>query len=108
MSQAAVENATDIVDCAQVVQEWAHIRQLRVVRIAEPARHRDRIVRMEDIAGWRVVEDDGALNGPPKLRKVLDVDAFVVVAMLAEQAVTDSLVYIELIEDRVGVLRGNA
>jgi len=63
---------------------------------------------MEDIAGWRVVEDDGALNGPPKLRKVLDVDAFVVVAMLAEQAVTDSLVYIELIEDRVGVLRGNA
>jgi len=46
---AAVENATDVIDCSQIGEEWAQIGELRVVRIVEPGRDWDGVVRVEDI-----------------------------------------------------------
>lgn len=73
------------------------VREFCVVRIVKPARDRDGVVWVEDVACRRVVDDDGVAYWPPELAEVFDVVALVVVARLAEQAVLDHTVDIELV-----------
>ena len=42
----------------QILQHRYKVKQLVVVRIAEPAADRHCMLRVEDVAGWRVVDDD--------------------------------------------------
>lgn len=80
------------------------VGQFRVVRVVEPARDGDGVVGVEDVRGWAVVDDDGLPDRPPELGEVLYVVALVVVARLAEEAVLDDFVDVELVEHRVRVL----
>lgn len=61
-SEGTVEDGTDVVYMGKVREEGAEIRKLRVVRVVEPAADGDRVVGMEDVAGGRVVNDDGVGN----------------------------------------------
>jgi hypothetical protein len=75
------------------------------MRIDEPAAYWHRIIRMEDIARWRVVEDDRVLYRPTELREVLDVGgAPVVVAALAEEPVLDDVVDVKFVQNRICIL----
>lgn len=55
--------------------------------IREPTADRDGVLRMENVGGRRVVDDDCLLEIAANLREILDVVALVVVAALAEQSV---------------------
>lgn len=88
--------------------------------IRKPAADRNGMLRMEDVRGWRIVDDDGLLEIAANLGEVLfrlergidtaldqtclDVVALVVVAALSEEAVMDGTVNVQLIEKRVAVL----
>lgn len=51
-------NIRDLVT-SQVFQNWYQVEQLIVVRVAEPATDRHGVLRVEDVARRRVVDDDG-------------------------------------------------
>jgi hypothetical protein len=73
--------------------------------IVEPAAHRDRVIRVEDIARRAVIQDQDVRDGPAELREVLNVGrATVEVAGLAEEAVVHDVVDVEFVEDGVCVL----
>lgn len=59
---------------------------------------------VEDVGCRRVVDDDGVLQVTSDLREVFDVVSLVVVAALAEQAVVDNLVDVELIKEGIAIL----
>ena len=58
----AIEDTTDVFDSGEVREEWAQVRQLGVVRVIEPGRDGDSIVRVEDVRSRRVVNDDGRFH----------------------------------------------
>lgn len=55
--------------------------------VREPTADRDGVLRVENVRGGRVVNDNRLLKVAANLREVLDVVALVVVAALAEQSV---------------------
>lgn len=59
---------------------------------------------MEDVTGWRVVDDDGVFQITAYYGQVLDVVALVVEARLSEQTVLDDLVDIEHVQNWVRIL----
>lgn len=63
------------------------------------------MLRVEDVGRGRVVDNDGVLEVAADLRQVLDVVALVVVATLAEEAMVHHLVDIQLVEERIAILR---
>lgn len=65
--------------------------------IREPTADRHSVLRMEDVRGRRVVNDNSILEVPADLGKILDVVALVVITALSEQSVVDNLVDVELI-----------
>lgn len=71
--------------------------------VAKPAADRYRVLWVEDIAGGRVVNDDGLLQISPDLTEVLDVVALMVVAAFPEEAVMYDIVDIELVEEGVAI-----
>lgn len=56
------------------------------------------MLRVEDVGGWRVVDNDSVLQVTTNLRQILDIVALVVVAALAEETVVNDLVDVELVE----------
>lgn len=70
-SDAAVEDTTNIVDGSKVRQEGAQVGQLRVVRVVEPCRDGNSIVRVEDVGRGRVVDDDARRHFAAQLGEVL-------------------------------------
>ena len=75
------------------------------MRVVKPRRDRNGVIGMEDVRCWRVVDDDGLLELAPDLRQILDVVALVVVAAFSEQAVVHDLVDVQLVQQRIAVLR---
>jgi hypothetical protein len=74
------------------------------VSIGEPTADWDGVLWVENIRRRRVIDNDSILQVASKLREILDVVAVVVEATLAEQAVVDNIVDIELIQKRITVL----
>lgn len=72
--------------------------------ITEPAANGHRVLWMEDVAGGRIVDDDGFLQVSSHLTQILDIIALVVVAAFPEEPMVDDVVYIQLVEERVTVL----
>lgn len=66
--------------------------------IREPTANRDGVLRVKDVRSRRVVNDDGVLEVTANLRQVLDVVALVIVATLAEEAMVDDVVDVQLVE----------
>ena len=62
------------------------------------------MLRVEDVRGRRVVDDDGVLQVSADLGEILDVVSLVVVAAFSEQPVVDDLVDVELVQERITVL----
>ena len=73
------------------------------MRIAKPAANRYRVLRVEDITGRRVVDDDCLFEIPSHLTEIFYIIALVVVATLAEESVVHNVVYVELIQQWVSV-----
>lgn len=60
--------------------------------IREPTADWNRVLRVENVRGRRVVDDDRVLQVAPNLRQILDIVALVVVAAFSEQPMVDNLV----------------
>lgn len=107
-SKSDVEDKANVPDIVrrQVLEDGDEIQQLVVVRVREPAAYRQRVLGVEYVRRRGVVDDDGVLEIPPDLGEVLDVVPLVVVAGLAEEAVMDYVVNIELVQERVAILKG--
>lgn len=63
------------------------------------------MLRMENIRGWRVVNNDCVFEVSTNLRKIFNVIALVVVAALSKQTVVDDFVDIQLVQQRIAILR---
>lgn len=85
-SQRNVEDETDILDlrAGQIFENRNQVKKLVIVGIGEPAADGDGVLRMEDIRGGRVVDDDRLSNVAADLRQILDIVALVVVAAVPE------------------------
>lgn len=59
---------------------------------------------MEDVRGWRVIDNDGVFEVASNLGKILDVVSLVVIAALSEQTMVDYFVDIKLIQQRITIL----
>jgi hypothetical protein len=70
-SEPAIEDAADVVNGAEVGEEGDKVCELRIVRVVEPRRDGDRVVRVEDIGSRGVVEDDSVGDGAAELGEVL-------------------------------------
>ena len=89
----------------QILENGNQIRQFIVVSITEPAADRDGVLWVEDVAGGGVVDDDGFAKISADLAEIFDVVALVVVAALTEQTVLHDAVDVQLIHERIAVLR---
>ena len=85
-SESDVQHQANVfhVGTGKVFQNWNEIQELVVMRIREPTADWDRVLGVEDIRSWRVVDDNGVFEVTSNLRKVFDVVSLVVVATLAE------------------------
>lgn len=63
------------------------------------------MLRVENVRGGRVVDDDGILQVPSYLRQIFDVVALVIITALTEKSVVHHIVDVELIQERVTVLQ---
>ena len=63
------------------------------------------MLRVEDIACRRVVNDDGLSQIAPDLAKILHIVALVIVTAFSEKPVMHDMMNVQLIEERVAVLR---
>jgi len=106
VSQGHVEHQADVRDvgAGQVFQHGNQIEKFVVVGIAEPAADGHGVLRMEDVARGRVVDDDCFPQIAAHHAQILDVVALVVVAAFAEEPVMYYVVYVELVEQRITVL----
>lgn len=72
--------------------------------IREPAADRYRVLRVKDIRGRGIVNNDGFPQVTPNLREIFDIVALVVVAAVSEQAMMDNIVDVQLVQEGVTVL----
>ncbi len=92
--------------------------------VREPAADGNRVLRVKDVRGWRIVNDDRFSEVTAYLRKILldwldtmriecemkygatnlDVVSLVIVAALAEEAMVHYIMNIQLIQQRVTIL----
>ena len=63
------------------------------------------MLRMENIAGRRIVDDDGFVEVSSDLAQIFHIVALMVVTALSKQSVMHGVVNIQLIKQRVAVLR---
>ena len=123
--QCHVQHQTDVADllASEVLEYRYQVEEFVVVCVREPAADGDGVLRMEDVRGRRVVDDDGVLEVAANLREILKqvlvsdtyvipaafsdlyVVALVVVAAFAEKSVVNNAVDVELVEERVTVLQ---
>ena len=59
---------------------------------------------MEDVARWRIVDDDRLTEITSDLAEILDVISLMIVATFSEQSVMDNMMDVELIQERISVL----
>ena len=62
-----VEDPAHVLRGCEVLEERTEVRQFRVVRVVEPRRDGHRVVRVEDVGRWRVVQDYGVADGAAEL-----------------------------------------
>ena len=72
-SQCNVKNQTDILDlrASKVFKNRNQIEKLIIVSIRKPATDGYRMLGMEDVRCWRIVDDDGLSNVTANLGKIL-------------------------------------
>ena len=75
------------------------------MRVAKPTANRYGVLRMEDVAGGRVIDDDGLSKISANLAQILDVIALMIVAAFSEQSVMYNVVDVQLVKERVAILR---
>lgn len=75
------------------------------MRIREPTADWYGVLGVEDIRGWRVVDDDGVFEVASNLGQVFDVVSLMVVATFAEKTMVDNVVDVQLVQQRITVLR---
>lgn len=68
------------------------------MRIAEPTANGNSVLRVEDVACRRVVDNDRVLEISAYLAQIFDVVALVIVAAFAEQSVVHNVVDIQLVQ----------
>lgn len=78
------------------------------MRVGEPAADWYSVLRVEDIACWRVVDNDGLLQFAANLTEVLDIVALMIITRLTEESVVYRTGDIELIEQRISVFRNRS
>lgn len=71
--QSHVKHQTDVADllAREILEHRYQVEEFVVVCVREPAADGDGVLRMEDVRGRRVVDDDGVLEVAANLRKVL-------------------------------------
>ena len=74
------------------------------MRIGKPTADGDGVLRMKNVTGGAVVDDDGFAEVAADLREIFDVVALVVVAGFAVEAMADDVVDVELVEEGLSVL----
>lgn len=72
-SQANVQNHADILDLGtrKILKNRNEVKQFIVVCVREPAADGDRVLRVEDVGSWRIVDDDGFPEITANLREIL-------------------------------------
>ena len=57
---------------SKVFEYGYQVEEFVIVGVREPAADRDGVLRVEDIRGWRVVDNDGILEVTTDLREILN------------------------------------
>ena len=57
-----IEDSAHVLCCAEILEERTKIGEFSVVRVVEPRRDWDGVVRVEYVGRGRVVEDDGVAD----------------------------------------------
>ena len=85
-SERYIQHQANVLDLisSQVFKDRYQIRELVVVSVAEPAADRHRVLRVEDVARWRIVDDDGLWKVSAEHAEVFDVVAHMVVTAFSE------------------------
>lgn len=89
-----IEHHADISDlrAGEVFKYRDEIEEFIVMSIREPAADRYRMLRVEDVRGRGVVDDDGFSQVTANLREIFDIVALVVVATISEKTMVDHIV----------------
>lgn len=66
--------------------------------IRKPTADRHGMLRMEDVRGWGVVNDDGFSQITANLREIFDIVALVVVTALPKEAVMHNVMDVKLVK----------
>ena len=92
--ESDIQDEADVLHdrAGQVLEDGDEVEELVVVRVGEPTADGDGVLRVENVRGRGVVDDDCVLEVAADLGEVLDVVALVVVAAFAEEPVVDDLV----------------
>jgi hypothetical protein len=89
---------------SEILEHRYQVEEFVVVCVREPAADGDGVLRMKNVGGGRVVDNDGILEVTANLGEILYVIALVVVAAFTEETVVDDAVDVELVEERVTIL----
>jgi hypothetical protein len=108
-SEGDVQNQADIcdIDSCQILKDGYEVQQFVIVRVGKPTADGHSMLGVEDVGSRRVIDDDCVLKISSDLREIFDIISLVVVAALSEEPVVDHLVNIQLIQQRVAVLKAN-
>lgn len=84
MSTKLVQPGVNIINLTKFFEHRQKVEQFRVVHVVEPWHHRDSIIRVEDVGGRRVVQDEGFVEVSAQAAQIFDIAALVEYARFPE------------------------
>lgn len=99
-----LENRVDRFGAGETLEVGHEIEQLGVVHVVEPRVARHGVVRMKDVRGGRVVQDEHFVEIASETTQVFHVVATVVDARLAEQTRSEHVPLVEQVRNRISIL----
>lgn len=100
-----LEDGSHVVHLAQLLQEWNIIVEAAVVHVIVPGDDRQGVVRLEEVRCRRVVDNQDVPEITSHFREILDIEALIVGAMVAEKASGAASLLVQDVHQWIGILR---
>lgn len=105
IAHEVLDGVAAVVDLAELDEERDQVEELLVLHVIVPGDDWDRLLGLEHVGRWRVVEDDCILRISANLAHVFREHTLHVGAVLTEQASRAKAIGVHLVHEWVGVLR---
>jgi hypothetical protein len=96
-------NLAHIIYLGKSFKEWNHFKKAPIIWIVVPTKNWNRILRVEIISVWTIVDNYNIFHGAAEQRKIFDVRTLIAEAVVAEKTEWNVSVRVNGVHKRIGI-----